>query len=493
VSNFTRRSFLRNSTAAAIGAGSFFSTSNTVAQIQPTKAKGANETINIAIIGLGSKGNHHIRMNSIIENVKIAAVCDPDLGRLNAAIKTVEELNGYKPYGVQDFRKILDDKDIDAVTIATPNHWHCLIGILACQAGKDVYVEKPISHNISEGRKLVEAARKYKRIVQSGTHSRSDLGLKEAFEYIQAGNIGEVTLARGLCYKRRPSIGHVTGPKWVSENIDYDLWCGPAAAGPLMRNGLHYNWHWAWATGNGDLGNQGAHEMDMCRWAMGENRIPERVMSFGGRLGYVDDGETANTQVAYLDYGKKGILFEVRGLPMAKGLKSMDSYKGVRIGVVIECEDGYFAGGAGGGWIYNSKGEKLKQFAKGGGDQHAANFIKAVRSRKVSDLNCDIEQGHISSTMCHMANVSYASGGQVLKEQTLEAIGDHAVLKESYDRFEKHLAQHEVDLNTTKITIGKWMGFDAKKEKFIGSGRAGLANLISQGSYRKPYLIPEKI
>ena len=195
---------------------------------------------------------------------------------------------------MQDIRRLLDDKSIDAISVATPNHWHALATIWACQAGKDVYVEKPVSHNVSEGRRMVEAARKYERIVQTGTQCRSHKGIQDAIDFLRSGKLGQIYMAKGLCYKPRGSIGHKPdGP--VPANVDYDIWLGPAPKRPFNPNRFHYNWHWNWDYGNGDLGNQGIHQMDLARWGLGKNELPKAVMASGGRFGYSDDGQTPNT------------------------------------------------------------------------------------------------------------------------------------------------------------------------------------------------------
>jgi predicted dehydrogenase len=233
-----------------------------------------------------------------------------------------------KVTGYTDMRKLFDDKSIDAVSIATPNHWHALASIWAIQAGKDVYVEKPVSHCVWEGRQIVKAARKYGKIVQTGTQSRSSReGIAAAVKYVQEGNLGKILLSRGLCYKRRGSIGKSEGEQPIPESIDYDLWCGPGPKGPLMRQKLKYDWHWTWDYGNGDLGNQGIHQKDNARWFLGEMELSPSVWSVGGRLGYEDDGETANTQIIYHGYEKAPLIFEVRGLPENKDSKNMDKYK----------------------------------------------------------------------------------------------------------------------------------------------------------------------
>ncbi len=297
----TRRDFMKGSVAAGM------------ALVLPhSRVLGANDDIRVAVVGFRSQGGGHIKRFLGIPGVRVVALCDVDEKVIKKRLEETEGLD--KDVRIYtDVRKLLEDKDIDAISTATPNHWHALITIWACQAGKDVYVEKPISHNIWEGRQMIKAARKYNRIVQGGTHKRSDTILPEVFDYLQKGNIGTIKIARGFCCKRRKSIGKVVGMQPVPESVDYNLWTGPAPLGPLMRKRLHYDWHWVWPTGNGDLGNQGVHEMDLCRWALGQDSLPKRAMSIGGRFGYDDDGTTANTQIAVFDYEPAPLIFEVRG------------------------------------------------------------------------------------------------------------------------------------------------------------------------------------
>ncbi len=347
----SRRGFLAKGTAGAVAAHAALRNG---AWAQPV---GANDAVRVAVVGLNGKGAHHLQMLRAIPGVRVVALCDADRAVLE---KRAAELaaDNLQVATYVDVRKLLESKDVDAITIATPNHWHALMGIWACQAGKDVYVEKPVSHNVWEGRRLVEAAAKYGRVVAAGTQSRSDEALLELAADIRAGKLGKILRARGFCYKRRESIGRVDGPQPIPPSVDYDLFCGPAPLEPLRRKQLHYDWHWFWATGNGDIGNQGVHEMDVCRWMLGEEKLPPRVFSIGGRFGYVDDAETPNTQVAVLDYPSAPILFEVRGLPRRAGAGYEDHYRGVRIGYVIEGEDATFVGASGGGWIHDRDGQE---------------------------------------------------------------------------------------------------------------------------------------
>jgi predicted dehydrogenase len=415
------------------------------------------------------------------------ALCDADSDVLEKEAQKLRTA-GNSVECTTDLRKILDNKNIDAVSTATPNHWHALLSIWAVQAGKDVYVEKPVSHNVWEGRKIVEAARKHDRIVQTGTQSRSNDAIREAIAWVKAGNLGKIQVSRGLCYKPRPSIGKVSGPQPVPAAVDYDLWSGPAPKGPLMRARLHYDWHWVWPTGNGDLGNQGIHQMDIARWALGKPTLSPRVVSVGGRLGYVDDGETPNTQFVVHDYGDTLLIFEVRGLPATPGAKEMDKYRTQSVGNIVECEGGYLAGTT----AFDKDGKEIRTFTgKGDGEGgHFGNFIKAVRSRKSSDLNADILEGHLSSALCHTGNVSYKLGRAATPEEIRESIkGDKAAV-ETLERFQAHLAANKVDLKVDRATLGAHLKMDPKTERFIGNDKA---NAMLTREYRAPFVVPEKV
>lgn len=482
----SRRSFLK-SAAVATGFTAVFP--------RPAfpSAYGANDTIRLGMIGLGGKGADHLNAFYKLPGTRIVALCDADRDHLAKAADQLEKLGG-KADQALDARRIYDRSDVDAVVIATPNHSHALLAVWACQAGKDVYVEKPISHEIWEGRQLTQAARKYKRIVQPGTQSRSDPALHEAFDLLQKGELGPIRLVRGFCYKRRKSIGKVSGPQTIPASVDYNLWCGPAPMDPLLRQNLHYDWHWVWPTGNGDIGNQGIHELDMCRWAAGHKAAAPAVLSLGGRFGYVDDATTPNTQAAFFDYPKIPILFEVRGLPMSKDIEgeAMDSYKSIRIGLVVECENGYFAGGGGGGWFFDPQGKRLRQFKGPGGRDHQQNFLDAVRSRKPSDLNGNIEECHISCTLFHQANISHRLGQKRSPDETRERLRGNAIMTDALGRMLEHLAANEVRLTGPDLTLGPWLKFKPAKEVFTGD-LAKEANAFLKRDYRAPFVIPNKV
>ena len=403
-------------------------------------------------------------------------------------LKKFYQDKGVQVEGYTDVRKLLENKDIDVVSFATPNHWHALGTIWALQAGKDVYVEKPVSHNVWEGRRVVEVARELNRIVQAGTQSRSSSGIREGIEWMREGHIGKLIRARGLCYKRRGSIGKVDGPQPIPDGIDYDLWCGPAPKDPLMRKRLHYDWHWVWPTGNGDLGNQGIHEMDVARWVLGEMALSPRVLSVGGRLGYVDDGTTPNTLIVFHDYLAAPLIFEVRGLPSAADSKDMDKYRGVDIGIVGDCEGGsLIIPSYSSAKVVDKQGVEIKRFS--GSSSHFANFLAAVRSRKPSDLHADVLEGHLSSALCHTGNISYRLGKTQSPEEIREAVKADKDLAETLGRMEQHLAANNVDLKNTPATLGTVLKMDPKTERFIDNPEAD--KLLTR-EYRQPFVVPAK-
>src|ERR1043165_6140243 len=303
----TRRRFLNSSITAGLAFG--------IPRIMigaegSSQTRGASDTVRLAVIGLGSttaaggvggRGHQLIPRVREVPGAKIVALCDVDQTHLDREAQAFKDRNEAVALH-RDLRRVLDDKTIDAVVVALPNHWHALATIWACQAGKDVYVEKPFSYNLWEGRQMVAAAGKYGRMVQVGTQNRSSTLLREAFESLRSGQIGPIRYAHALVYRPRDGIGRVTTPTPVPDTVDYDLWCGPAPKTPLMRKQLHYEWHWFWATGGGELGTTGIHVMDLCRWALGQNQTPPRAMTLGGRFAFNDCGETANTHISLSDY-----------------------------------------------------------------------------------------------------------------------------------------------------------------------------------------------
>jgi len=485
----TRRDFLMTSVAGGVSLCSAFAKPAWAGPI------GANDAIRVAIVGVRSKGSHHIQMFKKVPGVRITALCDIDEAVLEKAAAGLAA-DGIQVAKEVDVRRLLERKDVDAVVIATPNHWHSLMAVWACQAGKDVYVEKPVSHNVWEGRKVVEAAAKYGRVVQAGTQSRSDEALIELAAMLRSGQLGKIQCVRGFCYKRRESIGKVTGPQPLPAGVHYDLFCGPAPLEPLRRKALHYDWHWVWATGNGDIGNQGIHEMDMCRWMLGEEALPRRVFSIGGRYGYVDDAETPNTQIAVFDYAAAPIIFEVRGLPQKADANYMDQYRGVRIGIVVECEGGYFAGGGGGGAIYDQAGKRVRGLPSAGGGAHVDNFVAAVRSRKPEDLKAPVEGAHRSSALCHLANISYRLGTEVPAAELKAQAGSRADVADTIDRFAGHLTANGIDPAQATAALGPVLDLLPGEERFASQSEydtGAWANRLLKDGYRPPFVVPEQV
>jgi predicted dehydrogenase len=477
-----RRQFLEDSMFAAAAAAMATGSGRLLAEEEP-QSKSANERLNVAVVGVKGRGGSHIGAWAGRKDTVIRYVVDVDRQYGEQRVGEIEKRQGVRPVFVEDLRVALDDKSVDFVSIATPNHQHSLQAIWAMQAGKDVYVEKPVSHNVSEGRRAVEAARKYKRICQTGTQCRSNPGMIELIRQIHDGKIGEVKVGRGLCYKPRGSIGP-KGDYKVPESVNYDLWCGPAQQLPLTRKSLHYDWHWVWEYGNGDLGNQGIHQMDVARWGMGVKTLCNAVMSYGGRLGYEDAGETANTQVVVHDYGPQTLVFEVRGL------KTSD-YRGAKVGVIFEGTEGYAVSPSyNGGVIFDKDGNKVTEYKEGDDKHHFANFLKAVRSRAIADLSADIEEGHLSSALCHLGNISYRLGSQMSADELDKQLATFKTTddaKETLSRTLAHLSDNGIDMAGTKLGVGPVLAFDPQSETFPGNEQA---NAMLTREYRKPFVVP---
>jgi len=381
------------------------------------------------------------------------------------------------------------------VVIALPNHWHALATVWACQAGKDVYVEKPFSYNLWEGQQMVAAARKYGRMVQVGTQNRSSTLLRQAFDYLRSGQIGSIRYAHTLVYRARDGIGTVNTLTPLPDTVDYDLWCGPAPKTPLLRKQLHYEWHWFWTTGNGEMGNNGIHVIDISRWALGQNQPPPRAMSIGGRFAFNDCGETANTHIALFDYQPAPLICEVRNVRVSKSPDAMGKFRNQNHGLVIDCEGGYFAGDASGGALFDKQGKKIKDFPDGGSSKgletsHISNFVAAVRSRKAGDLAAEALQGHHSTACCHIANVSHRLGKQARPAVIRETIQAKPELSDAFERCREYLRENEVNLDTAPAVLGPWVTFDPKHERFVNDF-ADQANALSQREYRQPFVVPK--
>lgn len=468
-----RRRFLQSS--AAVGA--------VLALPSYSKAVGANDDLRVAVVGIGGRGRGLLGQVEKSDGVRVVALCDPDSKALAQSAKDREGV-----FTTDDVRKVLDRKDVDAVVTATPNYWHALVTIWSCQAGKDVYVEKPVSHSIFESVKITEAARKYDRVVQGGFQNRAEKGLKSFYKLLHSGEWGKVKQVRGLCYRKRGSIGKSESPLKIPEHVNYDLWLGPAEDQPIHRPRLQYDWHWDFNTGNGDFGNQGPHELDLMRWALGDpETLPESVQCYGGRFLWQDGGNTANVQVAKFNYGETPCFFEVNNVVHDV------NYQGVGVGVIVTCENGEFRGGRGGGRVFDPDGNEIRRFQ--GGGNHMKNFFDAVRSRDTSQLNAEIASAALSSSLAHMANACYLAGEQVAPEKVNGACEGDEVYAETCKRYSKWLGDKGVDLAETQWTLGPKLTFDSDAMQFTGdaSEAANQTVAVRRNYTRDEFVINDEV
>lgn len=466
-----RRAFLQ--TSALVVAGTALSPRSW------SQVSGANNDIRVAVVGINGRGGGHIDEFNRISGVRVTALCDVDRRVLDAR---AAKLPGVATY--QDIRRLLESREVDAISIATTNHWHSLATIWACQAGKDVYVEKPCSHNVFEGRKCVEAARKYGRIVQHGTQQRGGGGARFR-ALVQSGVYGKLLVSKGYCCKPRWSIG--TKPAQdPPAHLDFNLWLGPAPQQPFHENLVHYNWHWFWDFGNGDVGNQGVHEMDVARWAIG-GTLPRSVISLGGRYvnepDFKDQGQTPNQLISILDFDGVLLLFETRGLvgkdPRYPNHVANELY--FEAGVVREGK--FFAKGA-------PEGEPLAKVevprVEGG---VFGNFIDCMRTRKAENLCADILEGHLSSACCHLGNISYRLGKERRFEKPAD-LGSNAIVGDSIMTLLDNTRAIGVDPARATLWVGPKLAFDAATEKFPDNPAA---NQLLTRNYRPPFVVPDRV
>ncbi|MGI8906216.1 MAG: Gfo/Idh/MocA family protein [Candidatus Sumerlaeaceae bacterium] len=463
-----------------------------IAALPHARVLGANDDIRVAVVGYRSKGMQHIGVFKHLPGVRVVALCDVDSAITAQALQKHFADGTPQPKTYTDVRKLLEDKEIDAVCIATPNHWHAPITVWACQAGKDVYVEKPCSHTVWEGAQMVKAAHKYKRIVQIGMQNRSDPGLKAAFEFLNAGKLGTIQHVRGIYYNLRQPIGKVSGPQQPPPEVDYNLWLGPAPEAPLMREKLHYDWHWQWPYGNGELGNNGVHMLDLATWLLGIQEFPSRVLSVGGRFLFDDDGQTPNTHLTWYDYKPVPVLCEIRNLPRFKGDKTSDHVLGHRFAVEVKCKDGSYVGYGPGGWVYDNDGMKVQQFVGDGGASHAQNFIDAVRARKHEMLAAKVEAGHLAAGLCHIGNISHRLGEKADGAKIHKAIEGNVMMTDAMERFHEHLLVNAVDVTQTPRILGAMLDFDNSSQRFTGE-RSEEANTLLTKPYRAGFEIHEQV
>ena len=484
----SRRSFMKGTLAAGAG----------LTMAAPfSRVWGANDDIRVAVVGINGRGNSHIGAFDDMKGVRIAGLCDVDRRVLESKAKRFKDRN-QQIDAQQDIRKLLENKNIDAISIATTNHWHSLATIWACQAGKDVYVEKPCSHNIFEGRKCVEAAEKYKRIVQHGTQSRASGGWAKQVAAIKSGKYGKLVISRAWASKNgqgRWGVGFKP-EKQPPEHLDFNIWLGPAKDQPYHENIVHYNWHWFFDFGNGEIGNQGVHQMDIARWAIPDGVLPTSVISMGGRWvqsteghpPFTDQANTPNCQLTVMDFGGPLLVFEVIGLVDGKGLDGMKYPKKVdnefiMEGGVIRGDKFYPTG--------SDNGESLDVDVQMGPGGIFDNFIHCVRTRNRKELHADILEAHLSSACCHLGNISYRLGKQVSGKNEPDVLGRHEEIAKSWEtikRTVKGTLGYDVEKNT--YCLGPKLEFNPITERFVNN-RA--ANKLVTRPYRSPFVVPENV
>ncbi|MGA2035480.1 MAG: Gfo/Idh/MocA family oxidoreductase [Thermoguttaceae bacterium] len=464
----TRRTFLKRSCAAGTTA---------LAAASYARVLGANDELRVAVVGFHNQGTLHLRCLRKLPGVRVVALCDVDRAVLDRGLKEAKDA-GESAQGYSDVRKLMEDKNIDALTIATPDHWHALMTIWACQAGKDVYVEKPLCHKLWEGRKMVEAARKYHRMVQMGNYEH---GHHTGPMRLEIAGLGKILVAHSSLDLLRQSIGKVTAPQPVPPSLDYNLWTGPAPLAPLMRKNLHYDWHWVWPTGTGEIGNNGIYPLDALRVQLGQGTLPKRAMSLGGRFLFDDNGETPNAQLALFQYDPGPlVIFELHNFPAKNGPKLLNRK--------ARCERGESD-------LPPPSGEYRGTGKYEAHRGHLFNFLAAVRSRNVDDLRDDVLEGHLSTALVHMANISYRLGSEHSAEEARQAVQDRGSdAVDSFGRFQEHLTANGVDFSKSRFVVGPWLEMDPRSERFVGDPQtARRANELAQGYYRKPFVVPENI
>ena len=504
----SRRRFLEDSLlgiTAAAGAAYAASATTAVAQA-PAGSTAANDKLGLAIIGAGGRARNHMDYFKKESRCTILYIVDPDASKIPDDLidNIAATQGGIKPQRIADMRKVFEDKSVDIVSCATTNHWHTLTGVWAVQAGKHVYLEKPGSHNVMEGLALTAASKKYNRVVQIGTQCRSMPANSALVKFVHNGGIGEVKFARGMCYKRRRAIGPL-GEYPIPASVDYDMWSGPAPIKPLTRRNFHYDWHWQRLYGNGDLGNQGPHQTDIARWLLGLDRFPQRIIAYGGRLGYdiekndpdyVDAGDAANTEVSVYDYGDKCIIFETRGLETGPMTIPAGQKPGTLVGVIAYGTKGYAIQGQGNSQTYGYSaaydldGNLLQEFKGGSDDAHYRNFVDAVIKGDPSAVNAPAECGALSAALSHLGNISYYLGeaNKVSVPELKEALKEFRILDVTVDRTVEHLEANKVDLARTPLAVGPLLKFNTESKRFIGNDAA---NAMLTREYRAPYIVPK--
>ncbi len=474
---FTRRRALQIGALAGVGGAAA-----AAYKLGPwSRPLGANADVRLGFAGLRNKGADHIAHFREIPGCRVVALCDADadfLERERAKCRAANE-----PVEVyRDFRDMVANPEVDAVVIASPNHWHALMGVWALRAGKHIYVEKPLTHSLWEGQKLVEAAEASGLVAQTGTQRRSDMAYAEAREWLASGELGRVEGARVVVFRHRTRLHRRKSPTELPGGLDYDLWCGPAEVETLHRSKVHYDWHWVWNTGDGELGNNGIHFIDTARWLLGDPGLPRRTLSIGGRFGWGEDaGQTPNTQLTLFD-GPSPILAEIRNLPMRPDMEAMDHDRGIRMGTIVECEGGYLA------WpvAYDHRGKKLKKFASDDGHGHRVNWLKAIVEDRPDRVNAPLRGGHLSTAYCHLGNLSHRLGTTAPPAQIAAEIAGDGRSALAFNALREHLATHGVNLSESPATLGRPLGTEGES---LSGPASGEARELDRPRMRAPYTL----
>ncbi|MCF7730034.1 MAG: Gfo/Idh/MocA family oxidoreductase [Akkermansiaceae bacterium] len=455
-----------------------------------TRAGGsANNTVRVGVIGCGGRAQGLAAQFARIKDVSIVALCDADSARIDSTAKRlatrIADPGGLAKF--QDYRHLLDRKDIDAVVIASPNHWHTLHAIHAMQAGKDVYLEKPVSHELFEGRQLVAAEQKYGRMIAAGFQSRSCPGPRDGFQFVREGKLGKILRVHICCFKDRTGIGKRPDPLTPPASVDYNLWLGPAADLPLYRNQFHYDWHWAWNTGNGEIGNQAPHEIDLANWLLGDAGLPTEIRSIGGRFGWNDAGETPNMQLAWYQLAGVPVTIEVDDLQLTPTRKVTGVRDGIRVGLVVHCEGGQLRGGLGGMYAVGVDGKMpIQKFPGDGGARHQANFIDAVRSRRSDDIASRIVLAERAAAIAHLANLSYRAGSPAGAAALESCIGGNPAVASLLADHTKHLA--DWGITQPAYTVGKPISMDPATTRVL---TPGLDEALVHRPCRPEFTVPD--
>ena len=460
-------------------------------------AANANGEINLGFISCGGRAGQLMGKFSEVPGVNIAGLCDPDEKLLGIAKERFPKAQGWT-----DLRELIASDSIDAVVVATCNHWHCLAAIWAMEAGKDVYVEKPLSHSQWEGRQAVAATKKYNRICAIGTQQRSDPMQAEIKKFLHEDKaLGEITSARVNRYGVRPSIGKRDTPLEIDKNVAYDLWLGPAQDQPIHRDKLHYDWHWDWNTGSGEMGNWGVHVLDDVRNTVFQDSVslPKKIIGGGGRVGLNDAGNTPNVHFAYFDTGSIPVVIGLSNLPSKPGEKKGPPHPGPNSGYIAYCEGGRYEGQRGKGAAYDSEGKLIREFAGNRGDgsreegrkgegSHQANFVDALRSRDASMLNAPIDVGNDSTGWCNLANIAFRAGKDFARDDA-DQVGVE-IWDGLINEMAEHLSDHNIPIESSQIKLSAALQLDQKTERFVGD-HADTANQFLKRQYRKGYEVPD--